>query len=110
MSNRTYIATRHPVTAQHTTVPTSFLDQLIDAIDPLPDDVFEENLLHDIYAVMKGSLGPYSRLLHRKAVMCDVLRVQAGFETDGNGDEGVGMTNLHSQIHVDREEQAAVQG
>src|SRR5438105_176217 len=96
MSNRTYIATRHPVSAQHTTAPTSFLDQLIDAIDPLPDDVFAENLLHDIYAVMKGSLGPYSSLLHRKAVMCEVLRVQAAFESDWNWNEGVDINNLHS--------------
>ena len=109
MSNRTYIATRHPVSAQHTTAPTSFLDQLIDAIDPLPDDVFAENLLHDIYAVMKGSLGPYSSLLHRKAVMCEVLRVQAAFESDWNWNEGVDINNLHSQTHIDGEETGAFQ-
>src|SRR2546423_4290870 len=109
MSNRTYIATRHPVSAQHTTAPTSFLDQLIDAIDPLPDDVFAENLLHDIYAVMKGSLGPYSSLLHRKAVMCEVLRVQAAFESDWRWNCGVDTNNHNSTTHKEGEETGAFQ-
>jgi hypothetical protein len=109
MSNRTYIAVRHPVSAQHTTAPVEFLDQLIDAIDPLPDDVFAENAGHDIYAVMKGSLGPYTSLLHRKAVMCEVLRVQAAFESDWKWNEGVDIKNLHSLSHIAGEETGAFQ-
>ncbi len=109
MSNRTYIAVRHPVSAQHASPPVSFLDQLIDAIDPLPDDVFAENAFHDIYAVMKGPLGPYTGLLHRKAVMCEVLRVQAAFESDWNWNEGVDINNLHSMTHIAGEETGAFQ-
>src|SRR5262249_8147881 len=109
MSNRTYIATRYPVSAQHSKPPVSFLDQLVDALDPLPDDVFAENPLHDIYAVMKGSLGPYTSLLHRKAVMCEVLRVQAAFESDWDWNEGVDINNLHSTTHIDGEETGAFQ-
>lgn len=109
MSNRAYIATRHPVSTQHPSPPTSFLDQLIDSIDPLPDDVFAENPLFDIYAVMKGSLGPYTSLRHRKAVMCEVLRVQAAFESDWNWDEGVDVNNHNSLMHIEGEETGAFQ-
>ncbi len=109
MSTRNYIATRHPVSAQHTTAPKSFLDDLIDAIDPLPDDVFAENPVHDIYAVMKSTLGPYSNLLHRKAVMCEVLRVQAAFESDWDWNEGVDVGNHHSLTHIEGEETGAFQ-
>lgn len=108
-SNRTYIATRHPVNPEHSSPPIPFLDQLIDAIDPLPDEVFAKNPLNDIYAVMKGSLGPYTSLKHRKAVMCEVLRVQAAFESDWNWDEGVDVNNIHSLTHIDGEETGAFQ-
>lgn len=109
MSNRTYHATLHPVSTQHTTPPVAFLDDLIDAIDPLPDDVFAENAFKDIYTVMKDSLGPYTSLLHRKAVMCEVLRVQAAFESDWNWNEGVDVNNLHSTTHIPGEEAGAFQ-
>ena len=88
MSQRTYIACHQPVSEQHSSPPNSFLDQLIDAINPLQDDVFDENERYDIYSVMLGSLRPYADLLHRKAVMCEVLRVQAAFESDWNWNEG----------------------
>ena len=109
MSNRTYIATRFPVSPQHASPPISFLDELIDAINPLPDDVFDVNPFHDIYAVMKGALGPYTSLLHRKAVMCEVLRVQAAFESDWNWNAGVDRNNTYSQTHIAAEETGAFQ-
>jgi hypothetical protein len=109
MSQRTYIACHHPVSEQHESPPNSFLDQLIDAINPLPDAVFAENAVHDIYSVMLGALGPYTDLLHRKAVMCEVLRVQAAFESDWNWDEGVDTTNPESQAHRTGEETGAFQ-
>lgn len=109
MSTRTYIACHQAVSQQHTNPPSSFLDQVIDAINPLPDDVFGENSRHDIYAVMLGSLGPYTGLLHRKAVMCEVLRVEAAFESDWNWNEGVDITNHHSMTHIEGEETGAFQ-
>jgi hypothetical protein len=109
MSTRTYIACHHPVSEQHESPPNSFLDQLIDAINPLPDDVFEPNDLHDIYSVMLGALGPYTDLLHRKAVMCEVLRVQAAFESDWNWNEGVDTTNDNSTHNKEGEETGAFQ-
>jgi hypothetical protein len=109
MSNRQYVATRYPVSSQHPRPDTSFLDQLIDTIDALPDEVFAENPLFDIYAVMKGSLGPYVSLKHRKAVMCEVLRVQAAFESDWKWDAGVDINNHHSMTHPEGEETGAFQ-
>jgi hypothetical protein len=109
MSHRTYIACHQAVSEQHGNPPNSFLDQLIDAINPLPDDVFDRNDKHDIYSVMFGSLGPYTDLLRRKAVMCEVLRVQAAFESDWNWNEGVDIGNPHSVAHKEGEETGAFQ-
>lgn len=109
MSARTYIACHHSVSEQHDSPPNSFLDQIIDAINPLPDALFEQNDLHDIYSVMLGSLGPYTDLLHRKAVMCEVLRVQAAFESDWNWNEGVDIGNPHSLADKRGEETGAFQ-
>ena len=109
MSQRPYIACHHAVSEQHGNPPNSFLDQLIDAISPLPDNVFERNDRHDIYSVMLGALGPYTDLLHRKAVMCEVLRVQAGFESDWNWNEGVDVNNTNSLAHRSGEETGAFQ-
>jgi hypothetical protein len=109
MSIRTYNACHHPVSDQHGCPPNSFLDQLIDAIKPLPDEVFVENNRYDIYSVMSGALGPYEGLLHRKAVMCEVLRVQPGFESDWNWNEGVDITNVNSMTHLEGQETGAFQ-
>ena len=109
MSQRTYIACHKAVSNQHGNPPNSFLDQLIDAINPLPDEVFEKNDNHDIYSVMLGSLGPYNGLLHRKAVMCEVLRIQAGFESDWHWNEGVDTNNTNSTHHKEGEETGVFQ-
>lgn len=109
MSMRTYNACHHAVSSQHTNPPNSFLDQLIDAINPLPDEVFAENDLNEIYSVMESALGPYVGLLHRKAVMCEVLRVQAAFESDWNWNEGVDINNANSVAHAEGQETGAFQ-
>lgn len=109
MSQRPYIACRRQVSEQHTVPPIAFLDQLIDAINPLPDAVFDQNDRNDIYTVMLGSLGPYTDLLHRKAVMCEVLCVQAAFESDWNWNEGVDTNNQTSMGHKQGEETGAFQ-
>jgi hypothetical protein len=82
---------------------------LVDAINPLPDEVFAENDRNDIYSVMEGALGPWNGLLHRKAVMCEVLRVQAAFESDWKWNEGVDVNNEHSKTHLDGQETGAFQ-
>jgi len=109
VSLRTYNACRHAVSSQHGNPPNSFLDQLIDVIDSLPDEVFAENDRDDIYSVMNNALGPYSGLMHRKAVMCEVLRVQAAFESDWNWNQGVDINSQHSLTHLDGQETGAFQ-
>ncbi|MET3134364.1 hypothetical protein AAKU55_004660 [Oxalobacteraceae bacterium GrIS 1.11] len=109
MSIRTYIACHQAVSAQHRNAPNSFLDQLIDTINGLPDAAFEANNLHDIYSVMLGALGPYTGILHRKAVMCEVLRVQAAFESDWHWERGVDPCNASSMAHKEGEETGAFQ-
>jgi hypothetical protein len=97
------------VSSQHGSPPSSFLDQLIDAINPLSDEVFAQNNQRDIYIVMEGALGPWTGLLHRKAVMCEVLRVEAAFESDWKWNEGVDVTNQHSRAHIEGQETGAFQ-
>lgn len=109
MAKRNYLACTAPVNEDHRFVPKAFLDDLIDAIDPLPDEVFDVNPFHDVYAIMKGPLGPFQDLLHRKAVMCEVLRVMAAFESDWNWNEGVDITNQYSLHHKEGEETGAFQ-
>jgi len=109
MSLRTYNACHRAVSSQHGSPPNSFLDQLIDAINPLPDEVFAENDRNDIYSVMQSALGPWTGLRHRKAAMCEVLRVQAAFESDWNWNEGVDTTNHQSMTHLEGQETGAFQ-
>jgi hypothetical protein len=58
---------------------------------------------------MEGALGPWTGLLHQKAVMCEVLRVQAAFESDWNWNEGVDVNNHHSMTHIEGQETGAFQ-
>jgi hypothetical protein len=109
MSQRIYNACHRAVSPKHGSPPNSFLDQLIDAINPLPDEVFAKNDRTDIYTVMEGALGPYTGILHRKAVMCEVLRVQAAFESSWNWNEGVDVNNHHSMTHIEGQETGAFQ-
>jgi len=87
MSDRVYNACRKEING-HGKPPIEFLDTLIDTINSLPDEVFERNNKYDIYSVMNGVLGPYNDLKHRRAVMCEVLRVVAAFESDWDWNEG----------------------
>jgi hypothetical protein len=110
MSARVYNACLQPVNPpQHGSPPTSFLDQLIDAINPLPNDIFAPSANYDIYSVMLSTLGPWQGLLHRKAVMCEVLRVQPGFESDWNWNCGVDTNNPSSIAHIEQQETGAFQ-
>lgn len=79
----------------HGSAPVAFLDVLVDTIKSLPDEVCAPNSSQgnkDIYNVMLPVLGPWQGLLHRKAVMCEVLRVVAAFESGWNWNEGADTT------------------
>ena len=73
--------------------PDSFLNELIDWAVQAPDVVFARNNLHDVYTNVRAELGPFSDLLHRKAVMLEVLRVLGGFESSWDFNEGRDITN-----------------
>lgn len=86
------------------TPPVAFLEELINALLPLPDELFAPNARNDVYSLMAGPLGPYTGPLHRKAVMAEVLRVLAGEESSWNWNEGVDTTNKSSMADVEGQE------
>lgn len=83
-----YIATLSHVFNRGRPEP-AFLDELVKCIRPLPDELFAANANFDIYSKVKAELGPWESLLHRKAVMAEVLRVLAMFESSANWRQGV---------------------
>src|SRR4051812_29303766 len=73
--------------------PNSFLDELIAWGRAAPDEIFATNLHADIYSNVAGVLGPWQDVRHRRAVMLEVMRVLAGFESSWNWNAGVDTTN-----------------
>ena len=76
--------------------PDSFLDQLVAWGKTAPDAIFIPNSAHDVYTNVFTTLGPWKDLRHRRAVMLEVMRVLAGFESSWNWNEGRDMTNPKS--------------
>ncbi len=68
--------------------PREFLDTLIRWARQADDQIFERNEGYDIYSRVAAELGPWQDLNHRKAVICEVLRVLAGFESSWDWNEG----------------------
>jgi hypothetical protein len=76
--------------------PDEFLDQLIAWGKDAPDEIFAPNDRQDVYSSVFSSLGPWEHNLHRRAVMLEVMRVLAGFESSWNWDAGRDTTNSTS--------------
>lgn len=85
--------------------PDSFLDEFIELARKEPDELFAPRPAPkdaqgnprpdpDIYSKVRDELGPWDDLLHRRAVMCEVRRVLAGFESSWNWKEGVDTSRL----------------
>lgn len=72
--------------------PEHFLREMVVWARSAPDEIFEVNPLNDIYSKVKPELGPYTSLVHRKAVMLEVMRVLAGFESSWKWNEGVDVS------------------
>lgn len=53
------------------------------------DEIFAPNANADIYSKVKAELGPWADNFHRRAVMLEVMRVLAGFESSWHWNEGV---------------------
>jgi hypothetical protein len=73
--------------------PDSFLNELIAWGRAAPDDIFVPNPHADIYANVVAVLGPWQGGRHRRAVMAEVMRVLAGFESSWDWNAGVDTTN-----------------
>jgi N-acetyl-anhydromuramyl-L-alanine amidase AmpD len=84
-------------------VPDDFLNELINWCKQAPDEIFMKNENYDIYSHVFKELGPWGSLLHRKAVMLEVLRVLAGFESSWDWNEGRDTKNPNSNTSCTEE-------
>lgn len=82
--------------ANRGTPPNSFLDELVAWGRVSDDDIFAPNSNQDIYASIAAVLGPWRGIGHRRAVMLEVMRVLAGFESSWNWNAGVDTHNPNS--------------
>ena len=88
----TYTATKQHV-SNRGVPPDFFLDELVAWGKRSPDEIFAPNPFSDIYSSVFNTLGPWEGIPHRRAVMLEVLRVLAGFESSWNFNEGPDTTN-----------------
>src|SRR6478609_6236155 len=86
--------------AKRGTPPDSFLAELVAWGRSAPEEIFaprrDDPHEVDIYTHLKPVLGPWQSPLHRRAVMLEVLRVLAGFESSWRWDCGRDVTNSTS--------------
>jgi hypothetical protein len=82
--------------------PDKFLDELVEWGRNAPDEIFSPKYgkTYDIYLSVWDTLGPYETLLDRRAVMLEVLRVLAGFESSWRWNAGVDTNNKRSMSHL----------
>ena len=73
--------------------PDDFLDQLVAWGRHAPDEIFAPNPHNDVYSSVVNTLGPWQGALHRRAVMLEVMRVLAGFESSWKWNAGVDTNN-----------------
>lgn len=73
--------------------PDDFLDQLVAWGKSAPDEIFAQNSVSDIYSSIKNTLGPWRNINHRRAVMLEVMRVLAGFESSWDWNAGQDINN-----------------
>jgi len=87
-----YKATKHPVWNRGVP-PNSFLDELVAWGRVASNEIFAPNSGKDVYSNVFSTLGPWQGLPHRRAVMLEVMRVLAGFESSWNWNGGRDTTN-----------------
>lgn len=83
------------------TPSSSFLAELVGGIRAMPAEVFSVNaspfdvfnFIHDALGPWEGQPGTPERLLHRRAVMAEIMRVCGAFESTWNWLEGHDTTN-----------------
>jgi hypothetical protein len=87
-----YVAAKQKV-ANRGVPPDDFLDQLVAWGQQAADEIFAPNDRSDVYSSVIDALGPWQGLPHRRAVMLEVMRVLAGFESSWKWNEGRDTTN-----------------
>jgi hypothetical protein len=87
-----YIATKQHI-YNRGVPPTDFLNQLVAWGKDAPEEIFARNPYSDIYSSIFNSLGPWESIQHRRAVMLEVMRVLAGFESSWDWNAGVDHSN-----------------
>src|SRR5437868_10214862 len=92
-------ATRQPV-SNRGVPPDSFLDELVAWGKIAPDEIFAPNSNKDVYSNVVGVLGPWEDLRHRRAVMLEVMRVLAGFESSWDWNAGDRKSTRLNSSHV----------
>lgn len=90
-----YNATKHRV-SNRGIAPDGFLDELVNWGKIAPEEIFVPNSAHDVYTNVFKVLGPYPDNAYRRAVMLEVMRVLAGFESSWKWNEGRDTTNATS--------------
>lgn len=105
---------KYTATKQHVlnrgTPPDSFLDELVAWGRTAPEEIFAVNATPvDVYTVLRPQLGPWTGILHRRAVMLEALRVLALFESSGNWNEGVDKSKRMNLRHLAGQETGAWQ-
>jgi len=73
--------------------PDAFLDELIAWGKSAADEIFAPNAASDVYSSVRPVLGPWRDALHRRAVMLEVMRVLAGFESSWDWNAGRDTNN-----------------
>lgn len=73
--------------------PAGFVGELIAWGMRAPAEIFAKRPGFDIYSSVLDELGPWHGETHRKAVMLEVLRVLAGFESSWRWKEGRDVAN-----------------
>jgi hypothetical protein len=89
--------------------PDDFLTALVAFGKTASDGLFAPNANYDIYAVIEGTLGPWTGMVNRRAAMLEAMRVHAGFESSWNWDEGVDTTNAASMADIEQQETGVFQ-
>src|SRR3954454_12933405 len=90
-----YSATKQHV-ADRGNPPDDFLDELVGWGKSAPEEIFEPNEVSDVYSSVMNTLGPWEKPPHRRAVMLEVMRVLAGFESSWKWNEGRDVNNPDS--------------
>src|SRR5947208_2467000 len=97
-----FIATKQHV-LNRGIAPNAFLDELVAWGKDADDEIFGPNDVSDVYSSVFNTLGPWASEEHRRAVMLEVMRVLAGFESSWNWNEGRDTNNPTSFTAVTTE-------